>query len=74
MKPYRSRKFVYRVKVVLKDRQDGTFLAEVSADLDETARRKIVSKEMEAGGRVVSIQQTQDRTEQPGDWRKRSYA
>jgi hypothetical protein len=66
-------RFLYRVTVTNTLGKTGTFVAEATANLDETARRKIVAIEMKNGNQVRSIVVTDDRSKKPGDWLKRSY-
>lgn len=66
-------KFLYRVTVTNSQGKTGTFIAEATANLDESARRKIVASELKAGSQVRSIVSTSDHSKQPGDWMKRSY-
>lgn len=67
------RKFYYRVTLTTKKGITGTFLGEVAADLDETARRKIIQKELKDGGRVRKLFPTEDLAPREGEWYKRVY-
>jgi hypothetical protein len=67
------RKFYYRVTLTTKTGKTGTFLAEVAANLDETARRTVIEKEASAGSRVRKVMPTQDLKPSEGEWYKRCY-
>jgi hypothetical protein len=69
----KATRFLYRVTVTNSQGRTGTFVAEATANLDETARRKIVAIELKAGNQVRSIVSTSDRAKKNGDWAKRSY-
>jgi len=73
MKRAAYRRFLYRVLVIDKEGKEGNFLAEVKSDLDENARRRIISAELAGESRVKTIMPTHDRTKQPGDLQKRCY-
>lgn len=65
--------FLYRVLEMDKRGKQRKHLAEVKADCDENARRKIVHTAMAEGGRVQMITATGDGSRYPGDSAKRTY-
>ncbi len=67
--------FLYRIEVCDNIGECQCCLAEVTADTDEDARRKIIHKTMALGGqaRVKSITPTDDSTCYPGEARKQVY-
>ena len=73
MQTTRNHRFLYRVTLRNAAGEQGTFLAEVNADLDETARRRVVAHEMNLGSIVKQIRRTNDKTVRRGDWFKRRY-
>lgn len=65
-------KFLYRVEEKDKHGKHRKRLAEVRADCDENARRKIIHTAMAEGGTVQVIAFTEDRSCYPGESTKRS--
>jgi hypothetical protein len=65
--------FLYRVLEMDKRGRQRKHLAEVKADCDENARRKIIHTAVAEGGRVQVITTTEDRSRYPGDSAKRVY-
>ncbi len=70
---HRTQIFLYRVDVTNKSKKREHYLAELKDNRDENARRRIVHTAMAEGGHVHSIMATSDRSQQPGDKRKRQY-
>lgn len=68
-----SNLYLYRVEETNKKGQKLQHLAEVRADCDENARRKIVHVAMREGGSVQSIEMTDDVSRYPGEAAKRTY-
>jgi hypothetical protein len=69
----RSGPFLYRVEITDKNGKSSRHTAEVTATLDETARRKIIHHILSEGGSVQIICPTEDSTRLPGDRKKRTY-
>jgi len=67
------KRYSYRVKMKNKSGDIGEFVADSHADIDETARRKIIAAELKIGNCVMLVTPTTDRTKKPGDWSRRSY-
>ena len=66
-------RYFYRVVITDKRKKGKKYLAEVIAENDETARRKIVHQIMSEGGLVKAIMGTEDKGRYPGESSKRFY-
>ena len=66
-------KFLYRVTKRAANGSSKTHVAEVHADLDETARRAIVHHIFAEGGTVHKIRPTESRRRQPGEAALKKY-
>lgn len=65
--------YFYRVEDTDNKGKQRRHLAEVHADDDEAARRKIIHMTLAAGGWVQTIRDTQDHTRLPGEDKKKVY-
>ena len=72
-KQLKQRVYLYRMEEVNKHGKQSKHLAEVRADCDENARRKIIHCSMSEGGHVRSIEWTEDTNKYPGESAKRIY-
>jgi len=68
-----TRTFLYRIEICGRDGTQTRHLAEARAQCDENARRKIIHKTLESGGRVVTISPIDDRTRYDGEGAKKTY-
>ena len=73
MKKHKVKPFLYRIALTDKNKKDKTYLAEVVADCDENARRKIVHITLAEKGNVHSIIPTDDRSRYTGELPMRTY-
>ncbi len=66
--------YLYRVLERDKRGKQKYHLAEVRADCNENARRKIIHTALSEGGSVQVIEPTEDRSRRPGETAKRVYS
>ena len=65
--------FLFRVETRDKKNKSQCYLAEVRADCNENARRKIVHTVLERSGRVLTIVSTNDRNVYAGESPKQYF-